>query len=52
MMTEKELEKAVMAMQSIILMARTPLVTRRGRVIIDEFIKENSPKPKAKKEEK
>ena len=51
-MTKQEMEKAVMTMQSIILMARSPLVTRRGNVLIEEFRKEMAPKKKtAKKDE-
>lgn len=45
-MTNKEVEKAVMTMQSIILMARSPLVSRRGNVLINEFREEMEPKKK------
>jgi hypothetical protein len=50
-MTEKELEDAVVVMKAIVMMARSPLVTRRGNAMIEEFKKSNSPKPKKKTEE-
>lgn len=48
-MTKKELEDTVIVMKSIIMMARSPLVTRRGNALIEEFKVKNSPKPKEKK---
>ena len=49
MTNKKVIETAVAAMEQILRMVRKPMVTRRGRVIIQDFVK--AAKEKEKKTE-